>query len=612
MIRKVIMEKLNFEQTKSVTYWAVGSKFVIPWDIKDPSRIHAEVGYSDGRVQELAISQDFDVDGLNAWLTVNNREGDFIRIFEGEKQTFKDFNIEVQKEVNQVAVLTQKMNIIDGIVNDLATQTKDVGRKLEQIDLSKLEQIDLSEMAVLTQKMNIVDGIVNNLATQTEVVGRKLEQIDLSKLEQIDLSEIAVLTQKMNIIDGIVNDLATQTKDVGRKLEQIDLSKLEQIDLSEMAVLTQKMNIVDGIVNNLATQTEVVGRKLEQIDLSKLEQIDLSEIAVLTQKMNIVDGIVNNLATQTEVVGRKLEQIDLSKLEQIDLSEIAVLTQKMNIIDGIVNNLATQTEVVGRKLEQIASSKVEGLDPQTRKYLQDIQTQLTSDTLTLQLDDTRGYDSSIRFKDKDGALGGLIKREVKGNLTGLSIATKDKSGSLVDRVKFYDDKDVYINGQCFVKGTDTSIFDEIKRQLKPYILGLLLGRTMVRSANLREKASIGDIITGDKIAYWAYPSENSSGYISVSATQEHTMAVSDEEKHKRWKIRGITRSYYYTGYWLQEVIDSNNITFKTVGNSTLADNLIDLNNMKNRIQELEKIESKNAQLQKRIDDLEQRLKTLEL
>nr|MBA2917977.1 hypothetical protein [Candidatus Liberibacter asiaticus] len=130
MIRKVIMEKLNFEQTKSVTYWAVGSKFVIPWDIKDPSRIHAEVGYSDGRVQELAISQDFDVDGLNAWLTVNNREGDFIRIFEGEKQTFKDFNIEVQKEVNQVAVLTQKMNIIDGIVNDLATQTKDVGRKL--------------------------------------------------------------------------------------------------------------------------------------------------------------------------------------------------------------------------------------------------------------------------------------------------------------------------------------------------------------------------------------------------------------------------------------------------------------------------------------------------
>nr|AGL08751.1 hypothetical protein [Candidatus Liberibacter asiaticus] len=403
------------------------------------------------------------------------------------------------------------MNIIDGIVNDLATQTKDVGRKLEQIDLSKLEQIDLSEMAVLTQKMNIVDGIVNNLATQTEVVGRKLEQIDLSKLEQIDLSEIAVLTQKMNIIDGIVNDLATQTKDVGRKLEQIDLSKLEQIDLSEMAVLTQKMNIVDGIVNDLATQTEVVGRKLEQIDLSKLEQIDLSEIAVLTQKMNI--------------------------------------------IDGIVNNLATQTEVVGRKLEQIASSKVEGLDPQTRKYLQDIQTQLTSDTLTLQLDDTRGYDSSIRFKDKDGALGGSITRVVKGDITGLSIATKDKSGSLVDRIKFYDDKDVYINGQCFVKGTDTSIFDEIARQLTPRILGLLQGRTMVRSANLREKASIGDIITGDKIAYWAYPSENGSGYISASATQEHTMAVSAENARKRWRIMGKTDSYYITLYWLQEVIN---------------------------------------------------------
>nr|UNQ89660.1 hypothetical protein [Candidatus Liberibacter asiaticus] len=509
------MMQYNFEQSKDVSYRLFGSYFVIPWTVKDPSRIHAEVKYPDGNREELSPERDFKVDvdesslilSSKRWINNNNA----LRIFEGEKQTFKDFNIEVQKKENQVAVLTQKMNIIDGIVNDLATQTKDVGRKLEQIDLSKLEQIDLSEMAVLTQKMNTVDGIVNNLATQTEVVGRKLEQIDLSKLEQIDLSEIAVLTQKMNIIDGIVNDLATQTKDVGRKLEQIDLSKLEQIDLSE--------------------------------------------IAVLTQKMNIIDGRVNDLATQTKDVGRKLEQIDLSKLEQIDLSEIAVLTQKMNIVDGIVNNLATQTEVVGRKLEQIASSKVEGLDPQTRKYLQDIQTQLTSNKLTLQHDDTRGYDSSIRFKDKDGELDGSITRVVKGDITGLSIATKNKSGSLENRINFYDDMDVYINGQCFVKGTDTSIFDEIKRQLKPYILGLLLGRTMVRSANLREKASIGDIITGDKIAYWAYPSENSSGYISASATQEHTMAVSAENARKRWRIMGKTDSYYITLYWLQEVIN---------------------------------------------------------
>nr|AEK98984.1 hypothetical protein [Candidatus Liberibacter asiaticus] len=540
MIRKVNMEKLNFEQTKSVTYWAVGSKFVIPWDIKDPSRIHAEVGYSDGRVQELAISQDFDVDGLNALLTVNNREGDFIRIFEGEKQTFKEYNSDSPRAPHNLvkeADLYPLHNRLDGVetivsdLNNMKNRIQELEQidlsKLEQIDLSKLEQIDLSEMAVLTQKMNIIDGIVNDLATQTEVVGRKLEQIDLSKLEQIDLSEMAVLTQKMNIIDGIVNNLATQTKDVGRKLEQIDLSKLEQIDLS----------------------------KLEQIDLSKLEQIDLSEMAVLTQKMNIVDGIVNDLATQTEVVGRKLEQIDLSKLEQIDLSEMAVLTQKMNIVDGRVNDLATQTKDVGRKLEQIDLSKLEGLDPQTRKYLQDIQTQLTSDTLTLQHEDTRRYASSISFKGNDGALVGWITREVIGDLKGLSIATKNQSGSLVNSVKLYDNMDVYIQGQCFIRGTDTSIFDEIKRQLKPYILGLLQGRTMVRSANLREKASIGDIITGDKIDYWAYPSENGSGYISASATQAHTMAVSAEDARKRWRIMGITRSYYYTGYWLQEVIN---------------------------------------------------------
>nr|AEK98988.1 hypothetical protein [Candidatus Liberibacter asiaticus] len=384
MIRKVNMEKLNFEQTKSVTYWAVGSKFVIPWDIKDPSRIHAEVGYSDGRVQELAISQDFDVDGLNALLTVNNREGDFIRIFEGEKQTFKEYNSDSPRAPHNL---------------------------VKEADLYPLHN-----------RLDGVETIVSDLNNMKNRI-QELEQIDLSKLEQIDLSEMAVLTQKMNIVDGRVNDLATQTKDVGRKLEQIDLSKLE------------------------------------------------------------------------------------------------------------------------------------GLDPQTRKYLQDIQTQLTSDTLTLQHEDTRRYASSISFKGNDGALVGWITREVIGDLKGLSIATKNQSGSLVNSVKLYDNMDVYIQGQCFIRGTDTSIFDEIKRQLKPYILGLLQGRTMVRSANLREKASIGDIITGDKIDYWAYPSENGSGYISASATQAHTMAVSAEDARKRWRIMGITRSYYYTGYWLQEVIN---------------------------------------------------------
>ncbi|XCD38192.1 hypothetical protein Q7L83_05640 (plasmid) [Candidatus Liberibacter asiaticus] len=391
------MMQYNFEQSKDVSYRLFGSYFVIPWTVKDPSRIHAEVKYPDGNMEELSPERDFKVDvdesslilSSKRWINNNNA----LRIFEGEKQTFKEYNSDSPRAPHNL---------------------------VKEADLYPLH--------------TRLDGV-----------------------------------------ETIVSDL-----------------------------------------NNMKNRIQ----ELEKIE-SKNAQL----------------------------------QKRIDDLEQIDLSEMAVLTQKMNIIDGIVNDLATQTEVVGRKLEQIASSKVEGLDPQTRKYLQDIQTQLTSDTLTLQHDDTRGYDSSIRFKDKDGALGGSIKRVVKGDITGLSISTKDKSGSLVDRVKFYDDKDVYIHGKCFIRGTDTSIFDEIARQLTPRFLGLLQGRTMVRSANLREKASIGDIITGDKIAYWAYPSENSSGYISASATQEHTMAVSAENARKRWRIMGKTDSYYITLYWLQEVIN---------------------------------------------------------
>nr|AEK98977.1 hypothetical protein [Candidatus Liberibacter asiaticus] len=391
------MMQYNFEQSKDVSYRLFGSYFVIPWTVKDPSRIHAEVKYPDGNREELSPERDFKVDvdesslilSSKRWINNNNA----LRIFEGEKQTFKEYNSDSPRAPHNL---------------------------VKEADLYPLH--------------TRLDGV-----------------------------------------ETIVSDL-----------------------------------------NNMKNRIQ----ELEKIE-SKNAQL----------------------------------QKRIDDPEQIDLSEMAVLTQKMNSVDGIVNDLATQTKDVGRKLEQIASSKVEGLDPQTRKYLQDIQTQLTSDTLTLQHDDTRGYDSSIRFKDKDGALGGSIKRVVKGDITGLSIATKNKSGSLVDRVKFYDDKDVYIHGQCFIRGTDTSIFDEIARQLTPRFLGLLQGRTMVRSANLRVRASIGDIISGSDIEYWAYPSENSSGYISVSATQEHTMAVSAENARKRWRIMGKTDSYYITLYWLQEVIN---------------------------------------------------------
>ncbi|PTL86255.1 MAG: hypothetical protein C4617_04415 [Candidatus Liberibacter europaeus] len=332
--------------------------------------------------------------------------------------------------------------------------------------------------------------------------------------------------------------------------------------LEEVETAVKKVDKIDDI----ATELEEVRKKAEHVELLKKQTDQIAKDA-------------SDTAKRIEAVHQKAKQVDS-------------LAQATNTIEQKVDNLSGKTEEVCKKIEQIDLSKIEGLDPQTQKYLQTIQKQLNASRLTLQEEDSCGR-PTIHMKNKAGQLVAQIWYNTYDNLV---MGRVNDKGGFASYLVFRPNGGIDINSETFVDGSSPSIFDEMAKRLTPHFLGLLRDRTMARCAILEGIGpSKNEIISGSRISVWCYPSENSSGYLTYSSTSDYN--PSDEDKRKNWKVVGSTNSHYTRWYWLQEVIEPTDIVFKTVGSSTLADNLIDLKTMQNKINTIDALQTKISQLE---------------
>lgn len=297
----------------------------------------------------------------------------------------------------------------------------------------------------------------------------------------------------------------------------------------------------------------------------------LEEVATAVKKVDKIDDI----ATGLEAVRKKAEQVDS-------------LVQTTNTIGQKVDTLADRTEDFFKKIEQIDLSKIEGLDPQTRQFLQKVQNQLNEAQITLQEVDGCGR-PSISMRDKAGQLIAQIYHNSNGNLV---IGQVNDKNYFTSHIAFYPDKDIYANGEKLINGSSPSIFDEIAKRLTPHFLGLLQDRTTIRCAYITNHVpKLNSVISGTDIAFWSYPTHDGLGDLYNSPAYAWNTNLSDEQKKKKWKIVGRTVNMKYYAHslwhWVQEVIEPTDIVFKTVGNSTLADNLIDIKTMQNKIKLLD-------------------------
>ncbi|MBY7649768.1 MAG: hypothetical protein C4617_04695 [Candidatus Liberibacter europaeus] len=333
--------------------------------------------------------------------------------------------------------------------------------------------------------------------------------------------------------------------------------------LEEVETAVKKVDKIDDI----ATELEEVRKKAEHVELLKKQTDQIAKDA-------------SDTAKRIEAVHQKAKQVDS-------------LAQATNTIEQKVDNLSGKTEEVCKKIEQIDLSKIEGLDPQTQKYLQTIQKQLNASRLTLQEEDSCGR-PTIHMKNKAGQLVAQIWYNTYDNLV---MGRVNDKGGFASYLVFRPNGGIDINSETFVDGSSPSIFDEMAKRLTPHFLGLIQGRTTTRCARLNRDPSLNEVISGTDIHSWSYPAEDNSGYLT-SSPHAWNLYPSDEQKQQKWKVIGRTRGYYIPAwYWIQEVIDPKDVIFKTVGSSTLADNLIDLKTMQNKINTIDALQTKISQLE---------------
>ncbi|ADR52308.1 hypothetical protein CKC_02795 [Candidatus Liberibacter solanacearum CLso-ZC1] len=146
------MVKRNFEQDKSVSYSLLTSRFVIPWEIEDYRKIHAEVETSDGRRNELVLEDDFEVDCEDNFLTLKNTDlKGILRIYDGEKQELKysiDPNIQSPHNLLRYGDLSPiylRLENLEKYTDSIETGTKNLSEVVSVLR-QKVGQIDIIKM----------------------------------------------------------------------------------------------------------------------------------------------------------------------------------------------------------------------------------------------------------------------------------------------------------------------------------------------------------------------------------------------------------------------------------------------------------------------------------
>ncbi|AKK20079.1 hypothetical protein G293_02235 [Candidatus Liberibacter africanus PTSAPSY] len=473
-------------------------KYDIPWDIKDPTTIHAEV-IKEGKYFPLEYGEDFTVDSCknNLTLLIEYDEVDTIHIFEGEElkyiaQSVKKSNpVPPTRLIDDCKLELNEISPVDTIEKELAEKFNSIKSLIDKVKQDLEEGLKSTATIIQAHSLSLIDK------TQTlEEHGIRLTET-ATKDDISNLKDIFVTPDELQ---SLLENTITQNQEAIKRLEQ-EIKDLKNASPSDIASLKKKLE-------NLVTAQE----KLKKFEAEVAEQI--------TRLENKTDSIETGAKNLTEVVtalGSKVDNVDVIQLDK----DVSFLSAKILELDK-----ATQ------KIQDL-NQKTDTLDGNVKDL-----NQKTKDTVA-QFETINGENKS--FEDKIS----LLKQTI--NTQKLEIADLKKCLS-----SFVDLKTLEARIEALQQRIKKESIEALQQRIKKEISG----RTAIRCARLQVDRNFGDAPLGTEIQRWQYPSENSSGYLSFSwADGECDALPSAEDKAKRWRVLGRTIGYYGRWHYLQEVID---------------------------------------------------------
>lgn len=353
----------------SISYVCKTSYYSIPWEVDDPTTVHAEFVKGE-ESQPLEYGEEFTVDCDTSMLTLltDYNNSDILHIFEGEKlkyiakssakhspKTLTKRIDDCMEEVNKIPPqiqsveerFKQEINKIPPQINkvekDLQEEIKNTATIVQAHSLSLIDQIKtldehekrLTATATKEDISNLKDTFVTpdelqSLLESTNAkiqAGIKILEQDIKSLKDASSGKLESLKKKLEDLVTVQEKLKKLKADIAEQITRLE-NKTDSIEtgsrnLSEVvSTLCQRVDNVDII--QMDRDVTSLARKSVEVDktLEALEKRPLVDLTPIETKVKTLEDIPDSLKKLEEVQTRKTQELEKLKAEKVAKEEI--------------------------------------------------------------------------------------------------------------------------------------------------------------------------------------------------------------------------------------------------------------------------------------------------
>lgn len=480
---------------RSISYVCTISHYTIPWEVDDPTTVHAELIKGE-ESQPLGYGEEFTVDCDEGTLTLltNYNNSDTLHIFEGEKLKY----IAKTPEKQSPKTLTRRINDCMEEVNKIAPQIDKVEKEVKEEIKNTATLIQVHSLSLTDQikTLDEHDKRLKDTATKEDLSNLKDNCVTPDEFKSLLENTSAKFQEAIKRLEQEIKDLkGASSSDIETLKKKLDHLVTAQGKLKKFEV---NINALQSKTDNIDTEsrslTEIVTRLCQQVDNVDIIQMDKG---------------VTSLARKLLEVEKALEarpHIDLTSVE----TKVKALEDIPDTLEKLKADKVAKDEL--KKLESTVAKKeeLERLEVETVK---------------------KGDFARLEAK-------AVEKKDLKNLIT-------------TDAMRSYL-KEHTANVDAENKALHARIY-KLEKTIENKIHSELRGRTTIRCAHLFTDARMGQVINSTSIDNWQYPAENSGGHLSHSVAS--AIGLDTADKNKRWRVIGKTVGYYGSWHWLQEVIE---------------------------------------------------------
>jgi CII-binding regulator of phage lambda lysogenization HflD len=222
----------------------------------------------------------------------------------------KDTNRTFDRSTDSLEAISDKVTVIDGIVDSIKIQTDKLTFDLDNNVSSYVDSLDADGLKI------VVDGVWDALKASHLVSGSFGEAIDwilnkdVNRTFDRSTDSLEAISDKVTVIDVIVDSIKIQTDKLTFDVDDNVSSYVDSLDSDGLKI------VVDGVWDALKASHLVSGSFGEAVDwilnkdTNRTFDRSTDSLEAISDKVTVIDDIVDNINSNVVTIGDKIDIID--------------------------------------------------------------------------------------------------------------------------------------------------------------------------------------------------------------------------------------------------------------------------------------------------------------